>query len=383
MITEKKPLVSIFIPYYNDEMFLKDSIGSILNQTYKNFELILLNHACLDNSRQIAHSYDDIRIKHIDMTENLGAGSGILFIEFLKLAKGKYLKLFCADDVMLPTCIYDLVNFMENNPQTDFAFGDVEYVDEKLESRGTSFFKDREHFSVNNDETDCIKLLLTGTSFLPYIGNIIRKNIFEKTNININKTYIMMFDMSLWAEFLVNGYKIGYLNKIVALYRYHKSSFSYMKKLGFAIGCSIYEHIIWPEIFLKIKNINIIKKLFDKSKYIDKLDNPNDIPFIIMEHFFRNNAWDAPFAYKYLNDLLSDDAKRMHLQNKFGFGIKEFRKIYTAPEYKSLRQLFIYDIKSKKLNFFELLIACMRYAMSFKRITNFVFHKIKKKKLSI
>ncbi len=68
------PLVSVFIPYYNDSKYLRKAIDSIFAQTYKNFELILLNHASSDGSRDIAHSYHDKRIKHIDMPKNYGAG---------------------------------------------------------------------------------------------------------------------------------------------------------------------------------------------------------------------------------------------------------------------------------------------------------------------
>lgn len=123
-MSHTNPLISVFIPYYNDEKFLKESIESVLNQTYENFELILLNHNSQDSSREIAHSYNDKRIKHIDMPYNLGlGGSGLLTIEFLKVAQGKYTKPFCADDIMLPDCLEKLVNYMENNPDKDFAFG--------------------------------------------------------------------------------------------------------------------------------------------------------------------------------------------------------------------------------------------------------------------
>lgn len=71
-----QPLVSVFLPYYNDEKFLEYSIKSVLEQSYENFELILLNHASTDSSYNIAHSFQDFRIKHVDMSINLGAGGG-------------------------------------------------------------------------------------------------------------------------------------------------------------------------------------------------------------------------------------------------------------------------------------------------------------------
>ena len=76
--------VSVLIPYYNDREFLRQSIESVLNQTYKDFELILVNHATTDDCREIAHSYNDDRIIHLDMDKNYGAGTGLIIWEILR-----------------------------------------------------------------------------------------------------------------------------------------------------------------------------------------------------------------------------------------------------------------------------------------------------------
>ena len=113
---KNKPLVSVFIPYYNDQEYLKDSIESVLNQSYENWELNLCNHASTDKSREIAHSYKDERIKHVDMPKNYGAGGGLVFKTMLDVAKGKYVKPFCAVDFLYVDCLEKMVSFMEENP---------------------------------------------------------------------------------------------------------------------------------------------------------------------------------------------------------------------------------------------------------------------------
>ena len=94
------PEISILIPYYNDEEFLKESIQSVLDQTYTDFELVLINHACTDSSRRIARSFADGRIVHVDLPTNAGAGGGVILDAFLKVARGRFYKLFCADDLL-------------------------------------------------------------------------------------------------------------------------------------------------------------------------------------------------------------------------------------------------------------------------------------------
>ena len=199
-------MVSVLIPYYNDREYLSQAIESVLNQTYKDFELILINHATTDDCREIAHSYNDKRIKHIDMEENYGAGGGMIISKFLENAKGKYVKLFCADDVMYPNCLENLVNYMEKHPEKDFIFGNVEYIDENNKPTGENWFKNRAGFSIENDEAGCLLTYFKGCSILPYIGSFCKKELFS--TIKIDKTSIMTLDMSIWVLFLIKDYKI-------------------------------------------------------------------------------------------------------------------------------------------------------------------------------
>ena len=139
---ENKPLISVFVPYYNDKNVIRDCIDSILTQTYDNFELILFNHASTDGSRDIAHSYNDSRIIHIDAEKNLGAGSGGNITISLPYMHGKYIKLLCADDMLKQDALESLVNCLENNPEKDIVFADMDYVDENCKPLNTKWSKE-------------------------------------------------------------------------------------------------------------------------------------------------------------------------------------------------------------------------------------------------
>src|SRR5574344_864950 len=125
------PLFTVFIPYYNDKAFLKDTINSVLNQTYENLEIILFNHKSTDGSRKIAHSFDDKRIVHIDADKNLGAGSGLNSYEHFSEFHGKYLKFFCADDILYPKNIEVSVNYLEEHSEKDFVITDAYFINKK------------------------------------------------------------------------------------------------------------------------------------------------------------------------------------------------------------------------------------------------------------
>ncbi|MBO7612150.1 MAG: glycosyltransferase family 2 protein [Elusimicrobia bacterium] len=318
------PIVSVFIPYYNDKEFLKHSIESVLNQTYQNWELILLNHATQDSCRQIAHSYNDVRIKHIDMPYNLGyGGSGFLLKESLKIAKGKYIKLFCADDIMVTDGLEKLVNYMEENSNVDFAFGNVEYIDFKGKDLKKNWFESREGFNINIKEVELIKKYSEFIGLLPYIGCIIKKEILF--NITINTTFIYMFDWSLWLELLCAKYKIGFCNEIVAKYRFHTGQVSSPSQHLNVFYLTTFERAYFWHIFQKIQDIETAKKVFCDSKYVDMLKEKEDIPFFVAQALLKNNQY-CIYAYSYVSKLLNNEQTREYLQKTFNYGIKDLRK---------------------------------------------------------
>ena len=127
-MNESMPLVSILLPYYNDKAFLADAIESVLGQTYQNFELVLFNHASTDGSRDIAHSYNDSRIIHVEAEKNLGAGATYNLALSLKQMTGSYFKTMCADDILCQDCLENMVMYAQENPTKDLIFGNLEFV---------------------------------------------------------------------------------------------------------------------------------------------------------------------------------------------------------------------------------------------------------------
>lgn len=323
--------VSVLIPYYNDREFLPIAIESVLNQTFNDFELILVNHATTDDCREIAHSYNDKRIVHIDMDKNYGAGTGLIMEQFLKKATGEYIKLFCADDVMNPNCLKDLVEYMDTHPEKDFAFGDVEYINNKNKLMNNTWFKNRRDFKLQNDEIASLKLLFAGRGFLPYIGCIIKTDALR--SIELDKSFISLFDMSIWASLLLKGYKMGYLTNIVAKYRIHDKQSSSLKNRIRIGHCSFYESHKYIDIFIKSNNLNLLKELFKDNAYVKRVKDltEEDMKFIVCyETMFTDFGNLQLTGYSYIYDMLQDPQKRKYLEEKFNFGIKELRDVYST-----------------------------------------------------
>ena len=102
--------VSIISPVYNSERFIRQTIDSVLQQSYKDFEMIIIDDHSQDNSVNIVKSYSDSRIQLICLNENKGAG--IARNKGIEVAKGRYIAFLDSDDLWLPNKLEKQINFM-------------------------------------------------------------------------------------------------------------------------------------------------------------------------------------------------------------------------------------------------------------------------------
>jgi glycosyltransferase involved in cell wall biosynthesis len=107
------PLISVIMPCYNEERNIGNSIESILNQTFKDFELIIIDDSSTDNSVNVINSYNDQRIKLIQKSENSGVANSLNL--GLQSASGKYIARMDADDLSNKERLKKQLEYMENN----------------------------------------------------------------------------------------------------------------------------------------------------------------------------------------------------------------------------------------------------------------------------
>ena len=126
MILTDPPLISILMTSYNREDFISEAIESVLNSTYKNFELIIVDDCSSDNTLQIAKNYanKDQRIRVYLNEKNIGDYPNRN--KAASYAKGKYIKYLDADDTIYSWAIEVLVNYMERFPEADYGLDSIE-----------------------------------------------------------------------------------------------------------------------------------------------------------------------------------------------------------------------------------------------------------------
>lgn len=184
------PTVSVLMPTYNAERYLKEAIESILTQTFADFELIIINDGSTDSTEQIIHSFGDPRIRYIKNIKNIGL-SPTLNIG-LKEATGTYIARMDADDISYPTRLEKQVDFLNKNP--DYGIVGCMYIvmDQKrvpYEAGGLDFRHEAE-----------IKLCLFGSNVFVHGETMFRSSIIIKDELRYNSAYNPCEDYDLWIR---------------------------------------------------------------------------------------------------------------------------------------------------------------------------------------
>ena len=125
----KTPLVSVLMPAYNAERYIDEAVQSILNQSFKDFELIILNDGSTDKTWSIVQKYasKDSRIVAVSNTKNMKLSRTLN--RGINMAKGKYIARMDADDISLSNRLRDQYHFMETHPQVGISGGSMNIID--------------------------------------------------------------------------------------------------------------------------------------------------------------------------------------------------------------------------------------------------------------
>lgn len=141
------PKVSVILPAYNAEKYIKEAVDSILSQTFGDFELIVINDCSKDSTEQILLSYTDPRLVYVKNEENLGVAGTLN--KGLKLAKGQYIARMDADDISLPQRIEKQVAYLDSRENTAVLGTALERFGEGIPLQTRSFSQDPEQMKVD------------------------------------------------------------------------------------------------------------------------------------------------------------------------------------------------------------------------------------------
>ncbi len=199
---------------HNGATYLKEAIDSVLNQTFSNFEYIIINDASSDRTHDIIKTYTDERINYIINPENLGLTKSLN--KAISMAQGKYIARMDADDICQPDRLSEQVLYMESNSDIGICGTNFEVIGKKK----------RSHFPLDH-ETINIKLF-QGINPLAHPSVIIRKELFIDKKIFYDENIKYAQDYKLWVD-AVKHIKLANISDILLKYRIHNNQISASK----------------------------------------------------------------------------------------------------------------------------------------------------------
>lgn len=234
----KQPLVSIIMPTYNCGKFIKKTIDSVINQTYSNWELIIVDDCSKDDTEKVLKKYEkDKRINYIKLEKNSGAA--VARTEAMRMAKGNYMAFLDSDDLWYPEKLEKQLKFMQYN-NYDFTCTAYEQIDEE-DNKLNKVIKTKKKADYNRILLDCP----VGNSTVMY--NVDKLGKFKVPNIRKRN------DDALWLQIIKKAKYIYGMDEILMQYRIRSNSISSNK-------LSLVKYH-W-QLYREIEHLSILRSIF-------------------------------------------------------------------------------------------------------------------------
>jgi len=208
-----KPLVSVIVPCYNHEKYIEQCILSIVNQTYTNIQLIVIDDGSKDKSFDVISGLKNKYNFVAEKQQNIGL-SKTINKALKQYVEGKYVIIIASDDYMLSDRIEKQVKYFEENQHLGFVFGKAHAVNDEGDILGVF---------PNVEIQECTFSSLMLINYVPAPCAIIKREVYDVVGIYDEENYIEDWDM--WLR-IADKYSFNFINEYVACYRTHGTNIS-------------------------------------------------------------------------------------------------------------------------------------------------------------
>lgn len=332
-----KKLISVVLPVYNCKEYIRDSVQSILQQTYKNFELIIVDDGSEDGTLDILNNFKDKRIRLYKNKYNRGLIYSLN--KALNKSKGQFIARMDADDICELNRLQKQINYLDKNKEISVVGSAVALIDNNNRVK-------RKYLYPLND--NLIKWSMFFSCSVCHPSVMIRSHVVKKINGYSFKAKFAE-DYDLWFRLIKKKYKFSNLKDSLLKLRKHKRNVSIENfNAHFLMGAKISHKIIQFNFkFVKKNDFKKIKCIFSLGKY-EKEQSEISIVYIlkILKYFIIQNS----------NNLSLSDLKiikRSALVKIFKIWVRNINRVNLLRFFQIIFNIFYLELKLRKSNFFK------------------------------
>jgi glycosyltransferase involved in cell wall biosynthesis len=323
------PLVSVLMPVYNGEKYLRPAIDSILNQSFTDYEFIIINDGSTDSSEEIILSYTDPRIRYVKNEKNIKLIATLN--KGLDLCRGEFIARMDADDIAYPARFEKQVKFMSANPGYGLCGTDID-----IDSKNKSW--------VRLGDTEFIHFCFLFHNPICHPTTFIRTEIIRKHKIYFPAEYIHAEEYILWLRILDHSKCINLDEKLLN-YRLHEGQVSKVFKadqiqMGHRIRLELFHeivffstekirkaHLVIAEMASQeLQSVGFEKMSFDFGGWVTVFQLQLWLMLMKFSLLFRKK-WDSPYLREFIAKV--KEGKKLKIAQEGSFVKRFISKIKT------------------------------------------------------
>ncbi|MEF3692463.1 MAG: glycosyltransferase [Candidatus Moraniibacteriota bacterium] len=329
------PKVSIIIPSYNHEKYIKDCIGSVLNQTFQDFEIIITDDGSTDNTVAEIKKFKDGRIKLFCFGKNKGASVAVN--NCIANSIGEYIAIINSDDVYVSDKLEKQVDFLEKNNNVGAVLSYISAIDE----RGNDILDDKifnfRHFDRGNrTKYEWLQLFFSGENGLAQPSTLIRRSCYFETGM-YDERFAQVPDWDFWIRFCMK-YDLHVISERLVKYRVRDNNQNISAnrpEKNVRINWEISQML---RNFLNINDISEFKKIF--PDYLEYELDVDLIPYCIAKEALKSpNESYRHFAIDTLYGIFENKELSLKIEKIFDFSFSDLIKIAGREDLFSMNKI--------------------------------------------
>lgn len=338
------PRVSIVMPAYNDERFIAETIQSVLDQTYEDFEFIITNNGSKDETGNLIKAFTDPRIKLLTLEKNRGHCGGMN--NSIRAAKGEFLSLLNGDDLYAPNKLEKQVKFLDENPHVGIVFSYADIIDKDSNTfTGQSNYKGVFERPNQANRFNWLSYFFLNNNFLCHPSALMRKKCQEDIGF-FDERYALFLDFDYWIRACLK-YDIYILPERLTKFRVHENQGSAEKPETYSLHdlelTQVLKHYLSPEVLDNLPaifSLEILKQV-NFQKNMEEIDM--EIEPLIMSMLKDVNNIGKELKSFFVAMLAFWVGRASHR----AFGLNVLYQIYQEPEIvEKIRSRYSYDFSN-------------------------------------